>query len=155
MLKNIIYIAVVLGGILTANAQQKGIQITNLNTQKEIFIPENKRIKVRTVHGVKLNGRLVILDNKTIQVHNKPISLLDIEKIKRNPLLVTAFVDGFLYYVGGAMVFVPFIVVPFTGDTSSYYYMILGAATMFVATKSPNILRAYKKDFWSYHIITR
>jgi len=69
------------------SAQERMLLITNLVTQKEKVIKENKRIKIKTVSGGKLVGRLHIIDKNTISLRGVSISLTDLEMIKKHPLI--------------------------------------------------------------------
>ena len=42
------------------NAQERAFKITNTISQKEVIIKENKRVKVTTLDGTKIKGRIQI-----------------------------------------------------------------------------------------------
>ncbi len=65
-------------------AQEGGLIITNLKTQKQKIIKETRRIKVKMKSGKKRVGRLQIVDKNTIGLSGIVIALDDIEKIKRH-----------------------------------------------------------------------
>ena len=135
-------------------AQQKAIKITKETTGKERIIKENKRIKVTTTDGEKYSGRFQIQDDETILIKGQAISLIDIEKLKRNPLLLRIFTSTFMIYAGGITAGFGLIIGAFV-DSSGLYLLIPGLAMMTGGIMSPNINKAYKRDKkWSYEIIT-
>lgn len=68
-------------------SQNSTLNITNLETRKEKVIKENKRIKITTLSGGKRVGRLQIIDENTIMLRGIPVSLSEIAKIKKHPLI--------------------------------------------------------------------
>ena len=80
-------------------SQERFIKITNQISKKEIIIKENKRIRVKTIDGNKFSGRFKIVNNGTILIDDQEIDLENIEKIKRDALLVSVFTNGFLVYI--------------------------------------------------------
>ncbi|AMC10267.1 hypothetical protein Lupro_02910 [Lutibacter profundi] len=135
-------------------AQEKGIKIFNEQTGKGIIIKENKRVKIKTFDGVKISGRLKIFDNETIIVKNETIKLSQIEKIKRNPLIISIITNGMLYYYGAALIGASIVIYAFTGNATSFLLTIPAAAFIYGGIKSPNILKGYKATSnWKYSII--
>lgn len=138
-----------------ATAQVNGIRIFNEDNNKEIIIEENKRIRVKTSDGQRISGRFQLIDNESFLLKGNILKLTEIEKIKKNPIVVSTLVNGLSLYVGSAMFFLPLIVYPFTGDSGAFYYMIPGTALIYAGIKSPNFLTGYKKSKgWKYQIIT-
>lgn len=68
-------------------SQKSALVITNLEKNKVKVIKENRRIKITTISGGKLVGRLKVLDERTIRLRGVPIALSEIIKIKRHPLI--------------------------------------------------------------------
>jgi len=134
--------------------QKKGIDIFNEQTGKEIIIKENKRVKIKTSDGVKISGRLKIIDNETILVKNEKIKLSQIEKIKRNPLIISILTNGILYYNGAALAGASILIYAITGNAASFLLTIPATAFIYGGIKSPNILKGYKAtSSWKYRII--
>ncbi|MGC6479424.1 MAG: hypothetical protein ACON42_03495 [Flavobacteriaceae bacterium] len=139
-----------------ATAQIKGIRIFNEDTKQEIIIEENKRIRVKTIDGQRISGRFQLIDNESFLLKGNIIKLTEIEKIKKNPIMVSLLVDGLLVYVGSAMVFIPILLYPFNGDSGALYYIIPGTALLYAGKKSPNFLVGYTKSKgWNYQIISK
>jgi len=137
-----------------AAAQTKAIKITNLNTNKEKIIKENKRIKLRTLDGQQLSGRFKIVNTNTISIDDLTIDLADIDALKRNPLLVSIIGPTFLIYFGALIVGVSVIAGVFA-DASSFWFVIPGAGLIYTGIKSPNFNKNHKRDKgWTYEIIT-
>lgn len=136
-------------------SQERGIKITNQNSKKEIIIKENKRIRIKTIDGQKISGRFRIVENGTILIKNELIELKNIEKIKRNPLLISIVTNGLFIYVGSATIIVSIGVAGITGESSLLLLAIPASGMIYTGIKSPNFLKGYKKDSnWKYKLIT-
>ena len=64
-------------------AQQKGILLEHKRAKRVVFMPENKRIKIKTIEGKTHVGRFQILDSATIVIDKIAIPLTSIVKIKQ------------------------------------------------------------------------
>lgn len=154
MMRKIIFLLVSLISLNCLVAQESGIKIFNEQIGKEITIKENKRIKVKTSSGLKISGRFKIFDNETITIKSVNIKLSDIEKIKRNPLIISILTNGILYYYGAALAGASIVLYAFTGNAASFLLTIPSAAFIYGGIKSPNILKGYKMtNNWKYEII--
>jgi hypothetical protein len=136
-------------------SQERVLKIMNQVSKKEIIIKENKRIRIRTVDGQKISGRFKIIGKETILIKNKKIELANIEKIKRNPLLVSIVTNGLFIYIGAGITIVGVAVAGITSQSSLFLLAIPGAGMIYTGIKSPNFLRGYKKNSnWNYELIT-
>ena len=54
-------------------AQEKQLQITKIEDGKTFIIKENKRVKIKTMNGEKLFGKIKFIDNNTILIDEKSI----------------------------------------------------------------------------------
>ncbi len=134
-------------------AQEGVLKIVNQTSEKEMLIKENKRIK--TIEGQKISGRFRIIGKETILIRKKKIKLADIEKIKRNPLLVSIVTNGLFIYVGAGIAIVGVAVGGITNQSSLFLLTIPGVGMIYNGIKSPNLLKGYKKDSnWKYELIT-
>lgn len=139
----------------TSFSQERFIKITNQISKKEIIIKENKRIRVKTVDGNKISGRFKIVNNGTILIDDQEINLENIEKIKRDPLLVSIFTNGTFVYLGTGVAAVGLFTAIFTRNPAAILLVIPGAGMVYGGFKSPNLLKGYKKTSdWSYELIT-
>ena len=135
-------------------AQNQAIKITNINTNKEKIIKENKRIKLKTFDGQKVKGRFKIENNSTIIVDNVRIDLSDIDALKRNPLLTSIFTSGFLIY-GGAIAAGFGVLIGVLVDSTAFWLTIPAAGMIYTGIKSPNFNKNHKTDKgWKFEIIT-
>jgi hypothetical protein len=135
-------------------AQEQAIKISSPNSEKEVIIKENKRIKIRTIEGDKISGRFRMLENNAIQIKDQIIALADIESIKRNPLFLSIFGTGLLIY-GGALAVGMGAIIGIFIQPSGFLLAIPGAAMVYAGIKSPNVLRNYKAaDNWGFEVIT-
>jgi len=80
-------------------AQEKQLQITKIKDGKTFVIKENKRVKIKTVDGEKLFGRLKFVDNNTLLIDEKTLPLEAIKYIK-NRSLATSIIATSLIVVG-------------------------------------------------------
>jgi len=154
MLRKIIFLIVSLISFNCLIAQSSGIKIFNEKNGKEIMLRENKRIKIKTSDGVKISGRFKIFDDETILIKNEKVKLSQIEKIKRNPLIVSIFTNGIFYYYGATLAGVSIALYAFSGNVTSFLLTIPSAGFIYGGIKSPNILKGYKMtNNWKYEII--
>ena len=137
-----------------AIAQTNAIKITNINTNKEKIIKENKRIKLKTFDGRKIKGRFKIENNSTIIIDNVRINLSDIDALKRNPLLTSILTSGFLIY-GGAITAGFGVLIGVLVDSTAFWLTIPAARMIYTGIKSPNFNKNHKTDKgWKFEIIT-
>lgn len=133
--------------------QNQGIKITNVNSNKEKNIKENKRIKLTTFDGRKIKGRFKIENSSTIIVDNISIDLSDIDAIKRNPILTSIFTSGFLIY-GGALTAGFGVLIGVLVDSAAFWLTIPAAGMIYSGIKSPNFNKNHKTDKgWKFEII--
>ena len=135
-------------------AQNQAIKITNINTNKEKIIKENKRIKLITFDGRKIKGRFKIENNSTIVVDNVRLDLSDIDALKRNPLLTSIFTSGFLIY-GGALTAGFGVLIGVLVDSTAFWLTIPAAGMIYTGIKSPNFNKNHRTEKgWKFEIIT-
>ena len=152
-MKNLLLLALCLSVSFIAVAQKRALEISNSETNKQVIIKENKRIKILTIDGQKLSGRFAIENEDTLQIRNQSIPFSDIASIKRDPLLLSIFTSGFLIYAGAITVGVGTIIGIFA-ESSGFLLAIPGAAMIYAGIKSPNVLKNYKSDSnWSFKAI--
>ena len=152
-MKNLLLLALCLSVSFIAVAQKRALEISNSETNKQVIIKENKRIKILTIDGQKLSGRFAIENEDTLLIRNQSIPFSDITSIKRDPLLLSIFTSGFLIYAGAITVGVGTIIGIFA-ESSGFLLAIPGAAMIYAGIKSPNVLKNYKSDSnWSFKAI--
>ena len=125
-------------------AQEKYLSITNLDNGKESRIKENSRIKIKTLEGKKLKGKFQISDENQIILSSQIIPLNQIDKIKRNPLVMTIAVDGLLLVGAGAAAYTGLALAIFGGSGTLFYSLPFVGGFLYGAVKSPNVLPAYQ-----------
>ncbi len=119
-------------------SQERGIMISNTDLQKENFIKEGKRIRIKTKDGKKKNGRFYIVDDTSIRIRKHVILLDDIGKIKKNPLGLLAVNTILLLYP----VAIPSLLLGFIAPELTLF----GIACYGYGIGSLNILKAYKSE---------
>lgn len=135
-------------------SQGQALKITNQETQKEIIIKNNKRVKIVTSEGQKIKGRLAIVDDTTIFVNNQQLALSDIYEIKRNPLLTSILTSSVIIYAG-ALATGFGVLIGVLADSSAFWLTLPGAAMIYTGIKSPNFNRKFSKDKnWSLEIVS-
>lgn len=131
----------VLAAILFSNlifSQNAAVKIVDQKTGNTIIIQEKSRIRIKTFDGKRITGRFQILNGSTISLNGKEISLANIKKIKRNPLLMTIATDVVLIIVGGTMT----AILAFSGTTAPAV-MFGGGGTIAAMILGPNLLKGY------------
>ena len=137
-----------------ATAQTNAIKITNLNTNKEKIIKENKRIKLRTLDGQKFKGRFRVVNTNTISIDDINIDLADIDALKRNPLFISIIGPSFFIYLGAITVGFSVVAGVFA-DASALWFVIPGSALLYAGLNSPNFNKNHKRDKgWKFEIVT-
>ena len=137
-----------------AAAQINGIKLYHAESNEEVFLEENKRIRVKTIDGQRISGRFKLVDDEHFVLKSNYFSLSDIETIKRHPIVVSSLIDGILFNAGMGLMTLPIIIFPFTGETGIVYYLFSGVLVTYAGAKSPNPLRGFKKSKgWQYTII--
>lgn len=138
----------------TVIAQNSAIKITNVNTNKEKIIKENKRIKLKTSDGRKIKGRFKIENNNTIIIDNVRINFTDIDELKRNPLLTSTLTSGFLLYSGVLIAGISILVAVFV-EPAVFLFTIPAAGMIYAGIKPPNFNKNYKiEKGWKFEIIS-
>ena len=150
-MKTLLTLAIVVFFLNSSYAQEKFLKISNL--KKEILIKEGKRVRVKTVQGGKISGKLQIVDDNTILVKNIKISIGDILKIKRNPLALTILSTGLFVFSSLYTLGIAILIEAFVGN-GGILLTIPAAAFFYISTKPPNLLKGYKNtDGWNIKVI--
>ncbi len=137
----------------TSFAQEKILQLDHQKRNVTRTIKENKRVRVKTKDGQKYKGRLVIVDANTISLDGTSISLEDIEKIKRDPLLLTAIATTGFVYLGAVIVGIGGIVAIFVDSASSIPVFAIGGGLITLGILNPSYLPAKKMvNGWSLSV---
>ncbi len=139
---------------LQLTAQNRFIKITNPTKKKVLVLKENKNIRIKTKSGVRISGKLRIVDLETISVNGVRIKLQEIAKIKRNPLGLTIVTTGLLVY-GGALTFsVGMIAYVLVQEPQGLWAIPIAATAIYTGLKHPNFLRGFKASRnWHYKIV--
>ncbi|TBN06619.1 hypothetical protein EYD45_01675 [Hyunsoonleella flava] len=154
-MKKIYFLVIGLFFLNVAIAQKQAIKITNLKTAKEKIIQENKRIKVKTLHGSEIKGRFMIEDDTIISIDGVRVDLIDIEELKRNPLLTSILTSGFLIY-GGILVAGSATIAGIFVDSTAFLLTLPAAGMIYAGIKSPNFNKNHKKDKgWRFEIVIK
>jgi hypothetical protein len=130
-------------------AQQPGIVLSKKDSQKTIFIKENKRIKIETNNGTVYTGKYKIIDQNTISIDSISIPINDIVAIKKQSLafvILTPVIvaTGVVLVLGGVGVSV-------LGGVKS----VVGVGMLFsgfYVSSIPFISSNHKTNKWSYSV---
>lgn len=137
-----------------AVSQHNGIKIKNLNTNKEKFIKENRRIQLKTYDGRKIQGRFEIESNSSIRIHDIHVYLTDISSLKRAPLFTSILTSGFLIY-GGAITTGFAVLIGALVDTTAFWLVLPAAGMIYSGLKSPTINKTHKTaKGWGFELIS-
>lgn len=122
-------------------AQEKYLSFSNAETGKEVVFKQNKRVRVRTVQGGKLNGKLQIINETQVMINNVIIPITSIEKIKKNPLALQVGIQVGLIYFGVAGVLGGLIVLSYGQEIGFAVGLIAGGAGLITSgVLAPNFL---------------
>ena len=128
------------------NAQDKFLRISNQESNKSSVFKENKRVRVKTIQGGKLNGKLQIVNNQEVMIGKVIIPFSSIKKIKHNPLVANIFISGTLLIIGAYGVLGGLVILAWSGDVIGAAAIGIGAGFGTAGILSPNILRATNID---------
>lgn len=134
-------------------SQEKSIKTTNLTSQKEVIIKENKRIKNQSVDGNKISEPFK-LENKLILIGSEKVYLKDIQTLERNPLLISIYSSKVLNY-GSIITTGLGVLIGALVDPTAFLLIIPASAMIYAGIQSPNISKNYIRDRnWNFEIIT-
>ncbi len=151
-LKCLIVFAFLTALSVTAHAQDYALKISNSKLSKELIIKHNKRVRLFTNSGLKLNGKAKIAADHLV-VEGQRIELDEINKIKRNPAIISFLTTSASIYVGAVTLGVGTMVALF-GGPQPLVWIATGSGLLYLGTQKPNPLRAYKESKgWQYEII--
>ena len=145
---------VLLLSIIPISIQSQVLKALNSETGKEILFKESKRIRVLTSSGDRISGRFEIVDADHIQIKNQIIALVDLVKVKNNPLLVSIAINGILYYSAAITLLGGLILTAFAGNLIPLIiFLPISGILIYSAIKSPNFLKGYKvQKGWDFSI---
>jgi hypothetical protein len=126
--------------VFSAFSQEKVLSISNSETGKVTVFKQNERVKIKTLQGGKIKGTLFIADDNQIMIKNILVPISNIEKIKRNPLVLNILVSGTLFFIGGYGVLGGLVVLAWSGEALGAILLITGAASITAGILSPNFL---------------
>lgn len=131
-------------------SQERGIVLKSKTTDRTAFLPEHKRIKLKTKDGTVLVGKFTIVDDHTIQIKDTPVVLDSIVKIKRRSL-VSSIGSPFVFVTGALMV-----TVGIAGAAAGGYAVLL---VVFIPPGVPMVLlpvisNNHEPEKWEYVIDT-
>ncbi len=142
-MKSIVLIICVL---LVSNifAQEKYLSISDSETGKEVIYKQNKRVRVKTIEGGKLNGKLKIMSDQQVMIKNIIIPVTSIEKIKNNPIALNILVSTSIIFIGGFGVVIGVFGIASGYAITGIIMAVVGAGMVYAGILSPNFLPAAK-----------
>lgn len=136
-----------------ALSQTKALQLTHQESQKTKIIYEDKRIKIKTIDGNTLKGKLLIIDDQTIKVGEQLLTLDQIVKIKRHPLVMDVFIKVGFIYAGALTVGVGGLMALLGNADAGLTMVAIGGGMFTIGILSPNVLKGYSiADGWQISI---
>ena len=140
-MKPIIIGIVLLLSSQTCIAQLKALKVVQDDSKKEIIFKNKRRVKIKTVDGRMIRGKLSIKKNR-IYLNNLFVKLEDIAMIKKDPLLVYILSSAFLIYTGASTAGIAFIMGVLV-DSSAFLLAIPAAAIFYIGLKAPNFSKRH------------
>ncbi len=147
-----VYLFVVLMiGSSSVSAQTKHMKLTERETEKEVILKENTRVRVKT-EEFRRAGRLKIMEGDQLMIRNKVLNVSDIQKIKRQPLAMIIVVDGGLLLISAVATGIAIGGALYTGQAELLLVLIPAGLLMDVSIRTPNPLPAYRPTRWDIKI---
>ncbi len=128
-------------------SQNNVVKIVEEKTGNTILIQEMSRIRVKTFDGKRITGRFKIINDSTMLLKGKEISLTNIKKIKRNPLAMTVATDVALLVVGGSIS----VIAIYVGGAAPG--IIFSGGTLATMVLGPNILKGYSSNKYKIEFV--
>ena len=128
-------------------SQNNVVKIVEEKTGNTILIKEISRIRVKTFDGKRITGRFKIINDSTMLLKGKEISLTNIKKIKRNPLAMTVATDVALLVVGGSIS----VIAIYVGGAAPG--IIFSGGTLATMVLGPNILKGYSSNKYKIEFV--
>ncbi|WP_375577664.1 hypothetical protein ABWH96_11435 [Marivirga tractuosa] len=133
--------------------EQKAIQITKENKQREVLIKENKRIFIKTVDGKEYSGRYSVEQNVLI-IDDEKIELTDIDYLKRNPAF-TSILTSVVFVYGGIVTTTMGVALSILVNPNIFYLTIPGLGLIYAGFQKPNFHKKFiAEKNWMFEILT-
>ncbi|MCG8582101.1 MAG: hypothetical protein MI866_19405 [Bacteroidales bacterium] len=114
------------------SSQDKQLVATITTSNKNIVFTEGQRVRLKTIDGKKISGKLNIIDNESFFIKNTIIHVDEIIKIKKNPLIISVVTGGILIFTGITLFNAGLIGAVFAGDSSALLATIPGIGLIFI-----------------------
>lgn len=149
-MKTILYSFLLLISFATI-AQQRTIEISNINNGKIKVYQENQRIKVRTLDGKKHVGNLTFTDNETFVIDNQSIKIDSVLSIKKQPKLLGTIRTVVL--VTGLAIVGTSIIVAAGGGNAAFLIFTVGSGVTISAGLIEAINSNNSNRQWKFKIV--
>lgn len=147
-MKKHLFVFVALFFFTTVFSQNGFVKITNEESGKTVLLKEKSRIRIKTFDGKRISGRFQIINDSTMLLKKKEISLVNIKKIKRNPLAMTIATDVVLFYTGAIVIGVLAI-----SEATAAAAIVGGGGTALAMILGPNFLKGYSADKYKVEFV--
>jgi predicted phage tail protein len=149
-MKTLLYILLLLISF-NVMAQQKTLEISNINNGKIKVYTENQRIKVRTLDGKKHVGNLNFSDNETIIINNQSIKIDSVLSIKKQPKILGTIRTVVL--VTGLAIVSSSIIVAASGGNAAFLLFTVGSGVTISAGLIEAINSNNSNRLWKFKIV--
>ena len=123
-------------------SQEKALSISYANSEKVHVFKDNKRVRIKTGEGGKLNGKLKIINEEQLMIKNVIIPISSLEMIKNNPLGLNIAVSGLMVAAGSYLVLGGLAIIVWGGAGIGIATIAVGGGTITAGILSPNFLTA-------------
>jgi hypothetical protein len=148
-LRKITFLIFVLFSSIMLKAQEKGVNLTNKESGKTVFLKENRRVLIKTDSGKVFKGRFKIADNNSIIIRKDTIALTSVASIKRKPFGLAAVSGVIIMGIG-----TPVIIASAAQGGLALLALPVGVGIDGVGLIPPVLPKKYKKHEWDYAIAT-
>ena len=138
-------------GSVSVSAQEKALKISCKSKDKQVLIKEGKRIRIKLLSGQKLSGRFKIVYKDTLEIRKQKIAFSDIEKIKKNPLLIQILTTAGLVYT---IAFPAALLIYFSSSGAETAMVTLLATTTGISLLEPNFLKGHQLNECQIEVVS-
>lgn len=151
-MKNTIYLLALLLSTFVF-AQQRIIEVTNIQTGKVKFFEENQRIKIRTLDRKKHIGTLKFGDGQSIVIKEQSIKIDSLQSIKNQPKALASIKTVVL--AAGLATVASSLVAASDGNDSAFMLFAVGAGVTIGAGLLEGVNTNYTDRKWKFKIIEK
>ncbi|AGC76287.1 hypothetical protein [Nonlabens dokdonensis] len=141
---------------IIVDAQVNYLVLENAELNETHILEDNQNVRVVTEDGKRYNGRMLIIDEKTIKIKGDLIPLEHIWKIKKHSRLVSVLFGIVIVYVSLVTIGAGILIATYGGEVALGTGVgLIGGFGMYGGINGVNLSKAYKSDRgWTFSVGT-